>query len=78
MLCDARKLPVEDWAESVTTLCKACSEGRPHEQHDHSGAPSTWDRERLIAIAARDGNDVEAVLKEWGAEVKDWGVALER
>jgi tetratricopeptide (TPR) repeat protein len=78
MLCDARKLPVEDWAMSVSTLCKACSEGRPHEQHDHSGPPAAWDRERLIAIAASDGNEVEAVLKEWGGEVTDWGVALER
>jgi hypothetical protein len=78
ILCDARKLPVEDWATSVSTLCKACSEGRPHEQHDHSRPPAAWDRERLIAIAAADGNEVEAVLKEWGGEVTDWGVALER
>jgi hypothetical protein len=77
-LCDARKLAVEDWAASVATLCKACSEGRPHEAHDHGGTPATWERERLVAIAASDGNDVEAVLEEWGGEVKDWGVALER
>lgn len=78
MLCDSRKLAVEDWEASVTTLCKACSDGRPHDEHDHSGMPATWDRERLIAIAASDGNEVEAVLKEWGGEVTDWGVALER
>jgi tetratricopeptide (TPR) repeat protein len=77
-LCDARQLPVEDWASSVSTLCKACSEGRPHDEHDHDGPRATWERERLIAIAASDGNDVEAVLKEWGGEVTDWGVALER
>jgi hypothetical protein len=40
--------------------------------------PAIWERERLIAIAASDGNEVEAVLKEWGGEVTDWGVALER
>jgi len=77
-LCDARKLPVEDWASSVTNLCKACSEGRPHEQHDHEAPTPAWDRERIIAIAARDGNEVEAVLEEWGGTVTDWGVALER
>jgi hypothetical protein len=77
-LCDSRELPIEDWASSVTPMCKACSEGRPHEQHDHAGPPKPWERERLIAIAARDGNEVEAVLKDWGGEVKDWGVALER
>ncbi|MDP9198348.1 MAG: tetratricopeptide repeat protein [Pseudomonadota bacterium] len=77
-LCEARELPVEDWATSVTNLCKSCSEGRPHEQHDHDAPTPAWDRERIIAIAASDGNEVEAVLKEWGGEVTDWGVALER
>lgn len=78
MLCDARQLPVEDWASSVTTLCKACSEGTPHTAHDQEAPASKWNRERIIAIASSDGNEVEAVLKEWGGEVKDWGVALER
>jgi hypothetical protein len=77
-LCDARKMPVEDWASNVSQLCRQCSEGRPHENHDHDGEPKPWDRERLIAIASCDGNEVEAVLKDWGAEVHDWGVALER
>jgi tetratricopeptide (TPR) repeat protein len=78
-LCEKHELPMEDWQSSVRVLCRACSEGRPHDQHDHDGAAADeWDPQRRIAIAARNGNDVEAVLKEWGGEISDWGLALER
>jgi hypothetical protein len=76
-LCDGRQMHVEDWAANVQILCRACSEGRPHEQHDHENKQQ-WKDMRRIAVAARDGNEVEAVLEAWSGEVQEWGVALER
>jgi hypothetical protein len=77
-LCTVRGLAFEDWTASVQVLCKACSEGRPHDQHDHAPEPTAWQRERRLAIAACDGRDVEAVLEEWDGAVSDWELALER
>jgi len=77
-LCDARQMTIEDWADNIQSLCKACSEGRPHEQHDHRPVSKGWQRERRIAVATRDGNDLESVLDAWTGEVRDWGIALER
>ena len=33
-------VPAEDWSSSVRMLCKACSEGRPHDAHDHELPPT--------------------------------------
>ena len=32
-------------------LCKACSEGRPHEQHDQNRRDESWQIERRVGIA---------------------------
>jgi hypothetical protein len=77
-LCDARQMTLEDWGSSVRLICRACSEGRPHSQHDHEPPKKEWQRERRIAVAARDGTELEAVLDAWPCEVRDWGVAVER
>jgi tetratricopeptide (TPR) repeat protein len=77
-LCDARQIHIEDWAANTQVLCRACSEGRPHEQHDHENKKPEWKSERRIAVAARDGNEVEAVLEVWTGVVREWSVALER
>jgi tetratricopeptide (TPR) repeat protein len=77
-LCNARELEVEDWADNIQVLCKACSEGRPHEAHDHRPKEKEWQRERRIAVAARDGTQVESVLDAWPCKVREWGIALER
>jgi tetratricopeptide (TPR) repeat protein len=58
----------EDWTANMHLLCKACSEGGAHEQHDHHIPPSTdWRVARLVGVAARDPARVEAVLKFWSA-----------
>jgi tetratricopeptide (TPR) repeat protein len=77
-LCEARGLSMEDWRSSVTIKCRACSEGRPHEQHDHTPVKAPWKPERQIALAAQDEKDVQAVIEEWGGTVTDWGFALKR
>ncbi len=38
---------------SVQTICRACSEGRPHEQHDHTPVKTKWNPERQIAVGAQ-------------------------
>ncbi|HYJ42097.1 MAG TPA: hypothetical protein VEW08_14990 [Steroidobacteraceae bacterium] len=77
-LCDARDLQSEDWNSSVQTICKACSEGRPHDKHDHTPVKAPWKPERQLAVAAKDENDVKAVIDAWDGNVTEWGPALKR
>lgn len=64
-LADRVGLPFEDWQQSVRYLCKACSEGRPHEQHDHALPVKEWEPEREVAFAAESDKRLRRVLKEW-------------
>lgn len=57
---------VEDWSASLEVICKACSEGRPHEHHD--APPLAWSSERRIAIASRDPIE-DALLARWDVGV---------
>jgi hypothetical protein len=54
-------LTVEDWTSSVAILCRACSEGRPHEHHD--AAPVAWVPERQVGIAATDETALHRTLQ---------------
>jgi tetratricopeptide (TPR) repeat protein len=62
-LCDREGIGFEDWT-TVRILCKQCSEGIPHEQHDHDNKASA-DGIRTFGFAARDRNTVEEILKQW-------------
>jgi len=55
---------VEDWSASIRMICRACSEGRPHEGHDEElrGGP------RIIAVAARGRGHATEILRAWEAE----------
>ena len=77
-LCEERGMSFEDWHANVNPMCRACSEGRPHENHDHEIRAKVWDPKRLIGIGARNPDEVGAVLEAWNGEVTDWGVELER
>src|SRR5262245_27602277 len=55
----------EDWSTSLRMLCKACSEGRPHKQHDTKAAPA--DGVHLIGIAGRDQPHATKILEAWQA-----------
>ncbi len=63
----AADIDVEDWTSSYQVLCKQCSEGRPHEQHDHheNTEPAAWQVVRQIGVAALSARDIEAVLSAW-------------
>lgn len=55
--CDAA---LEDWSESLTFLCAACSAGTPHEHHEEK--EDVWVPERRIAVATRDRGVFERVF----------------
>lgn len=55
----------EDWTSSVHTLCKACSEGRPHEHHDEAGEEEAWQPERSLGVAALAEGPLMATLQAW-------------
>ncbi len=59
-----RDMAAEDWTTSLHLICKACSEGRPHDEHDRDLVPGGESIHR-IAIAARNKSDVKRLLKDW-------------
>jgi tetratricopeptide (TPR) repeat protein len=59
----------EDWTTSTRMLCKACSEGRPHELHDREASPK--DDMHMIGIAARDRENAEKMLSTWESQAND-------
>jgi hypothetical protein len=69
-LCAADGVELEDWTANVRMLCKACSEGRPHEQHDHVPESDAWVVERRVGLASPDESKVMRVLELWSAQGK--------
>ena len=64
-MADAAKLPSEDWTASIRPLCKACSEGRPHESHDRDGGVG-WRMVRDFGFAG-DLAATQDLLDRWVA-----------
>jgi hypothetical protein len=65
-VCEEAGIPFEDWTASLRSLCKACSEGRPHEGHDHELEKSeSWDRIRRVGFATTAEKALGEVLKRW-------------
>lgn len=62
-----RGLAAENWTRNTRVLCKACSEGRPHAEHDH--VPERSDGKSRVGIAARDRSEAEDLLAEWTARI---------
>ena len=59
---------VEDWTSNVRILCKACSEGTPHEHHDQDGGKDdSWATQRVLGAAAPDEVALRAALARWEA-----------
>lgn len=65
-LASERGMKAEDWTQNVRMLCKACSEGTPHEHHDQE-LDAGWQTEREVAVAARDAAQLNALLDAWQA-----------
>lgn len=69
-LASEHGLAAEDWSTSLHMLCKACSEGEPHEEHDHEREGEVEGHHR-VAIAAPDEAEVVALLEHWRAGAGD-------
>ena len=65
-LMEEHELQAENWSKSVRFLCRACSEGRPHESHDHDLEEPPDDLIRL-GVAATDQALIEEVVGRWKA-----------
>ncbi len=68
---EAAEVEFEDWTD-LRVLCRACSEGRPHESHEQEKPVMGWESSRRVGMAARDFAPVEAILERWCAEDPDW------
>lgn len=53
---------MEDWTANVRSLCRQCSEGTPHDTHDHLPDP-TWQVERRIGLAAVGRSQIDALVE---------------
>lgn len=67
-LATERDMAVEDWTTSIQMLCKACSEGRPHDAHDHDLKPEA-DGKHRVAVAAKNRDDIDALFQIWKSEL---------
>jgi hypothetical protein len=57
----------ENWSTSIRIICKACSEGRPHDFHDPE-APA--DGIHLVGIAAEGRGHAREILSAWKSGAK--------
>jgi tetratricopeptide (TPR) repeat protein len=64
-LCDNTKVEFEDWS-TVRMLCKQCSEGTPHETHDHDLKIEN-EYEHRIGFASVSKDTIIQVLADWRA-----------
>ncbi len=58
---------LEDW-ETLTWMCRQCSEGVPHEVHDRT--PGPWKPQRRLAISAHSEAQVSRLLGDWTAAAR--------
>lgn len=63
---------VEDWTDTVHSLCMRCSYGAPHRHVDV--AEKGWDADRNLGIAAQDRASVEKMLRDWMRTGKGRGI----
>lgn len=65
-LLSGEDMHAEDWSENIRTLCKACSEGEPHEEHDHDAEDDgTWKPQRSFGVAALSLEAVQQASAAW-------------
>ena len=65
---DAAGCGVENWTQSLRTLCRKCSEGVPHEHHgDDHAAEAPRPETHVFGISAGSAAAIEAVLRAWDA-----------
>ncbi len=55
----------EDWSDSIRQLCRACSEGRPHQGHDQELESAAWSTTRRLGLASPNQRELEQLLHHW-------------
>lgn len=65
-LADGAGIPMEDW-ETINWICKQCSEGTPHAEHDRT--PGPWQTERRMGFSAESEAELRQLLERWTAAV---------
>ena len=55
----------ENWTDSIRMLCRACSEGTPHEEHDTELQNEELDDVIRVGVAAEDEDKVRKVFDAW-------------
>lgn len=68
-MCEAASVHFEDWTYSVRWLCRGCSEGVAHAEHERVEDPE-WRHRRRVAFAAIEEAEVRHVLEQWQGEVR--------
>ncbi len=63
-LLNTHHYAMEDWTLNTRNLCRQCSEGTPHEQHDDD-LHADWHNERTLGIACPAENTLTAFLEQW-------------
>ncbi len=63
-ICDELSVECEDWTTSVRNICRQCSEGRPHEHHNHD-KEERWKDRHLVGLAATSREVVRQALERW-------------
>ena len=58
----AANLGFEDWTTSIRKLCRACSEGIPHE---HTNESAIWTSRRQIGLSAVEKVQIDNLLEIW-------------
>lgn len=65
--CDAARTPCENWTENIQWLCRQCSEGTPHDEHDQDLPDPVWSPEQDFAFATGDRAVLDDLLRQWSA-----------
>jgi hypothetical protein len=63
-LFEATEHEFEDWSRNTRTVCRQCSEGRPHERHDHD-LPPALSNERRLGVAIYAQQDILPLFQTW-------------
>jgi len=73
-MCEKTDIAMENWSREVSYLCKQCSEGSPHELHDHHQDAKEIDT--TIAFASTSEELLSSIIDEWSTnykiEIKDY------
>jgi hypothetical protein len=64
----------EDWTKNIRTICRQCSEGKPHESHDQE-LIDVWVSERTLGIAVCENSSIIDLFQDW--QQKSEGKLLE-